>query len=226
MQEMQQQITASVNFRNKAHIAFTEWLWTCCRGEANTDAPRFDNMGGALITAGFFNMLVQNADVVPISDMTGIMEFAGIWKKRGRVFAAPGYYAFQMYSTADAYKPVKVDNTSGYYDVQHGVVRLPDIPHVPYLEIVGTLNQAGDELTLFCLNRDLTRDLPAEIAVDDFESKGDAKVEVLSSASLYDTNDEVRPQAVVPRQTTLEISPAPLQYTFRHESITRIILHK
>lgn len=226
MREMQQQIDASTHFKNKAHIAFTEWLWTCCRGEANADAPRFDNMGGALITAGFFNMLMQNADVVPISDMTGIMEFAGIWKKRGQVFAAPGYYAFRMYSTADAYTPVKVDSTSGYYDVQHGNTRLPEISHVPYLEIVGTLNKAGDELTLFCVNRDLTRDLPAQISVDGFRPRGDAKVEVLSSASLYDTNDEVRPQAVVPREVTLTVGSAPVQYTFGHESITRIILHK
>jgi alpha-N-arabinofuranosidase len=183
-------------------------------------------MGGALITAGFFNMLIQNADIVPISDMTGIMEFAGIWKKRGQVYAVPGYYAFQMYSTADAYTPVKVDSTSGYYDMQRGITRLPDVPHVPYLEIVGALNRSGDELTLFCVNRDLTRDLPAQIAVDGFQPEGNAKVEVLSSASIYDTNDEVRPQAVVPRQTNLEIRAAALQYTFRHESITRIILHK
>ena len=92
--------------------------------------------------------------------------------------------------------------------------------------MVGTLNQAGNELTLFCVNRDLTRDLPTEIAVDGFQPKGVAKVEVLSSASIYDTNDEVRPQAVVPRQTTLPLTTGLLQYTFRHESVTRIVLHR
>lgn len=227
MREMQQQIDQSPNFKDKAHIAFTEWLWVCCGGRGNNaDAPRFDNMGGALTTAGFFNMLLENADIVPISDMTGIMEFAGIWKKRGQVYAAPAYYAFQMYSTADAYVPVKVDSDSGFYDVRHGITRLPDIQNVPYLEMVGTLNQAGNELTLFCVNRDLTRDLPAEIAVDGFQPKGVAKVEVLSSASIYDTNDEVRPQAVVPRQATLPLTTGLLQYTFRHESVTRIVLHR
>ena len=226
MHEMQDQINQSPNFKDKAHIAFTEWLWVCCRGEANADAPRFDNMGGALTTAGFFNMLFRNADIVPISDMTGIMEFAGIWKKRGQVYASPAYYAFQMYSTADAYIPVEVQSDGGHYDVHHGVTRLPEIPDVPYLEIVGTLNKTGDRLTLFCLNRDLTRDLPASISIDGFQPSGPASVETLSSASIYDTNDEVRPKAVTPVQTSLKTGNGPLQYTFRHESITRIELQR
>ncbi len=38
--------------------------------------------------------------------MTGIMEFAGIWKKRSQVFATPAYYVFKMYASADADKLV------------------------------------------------------------------------------------------------------------------------
>jgi alpha-N-arabinofuranosidase len=226
LHHMQDQIDRSPNFKGKAHIAFTEWLWVCCRDEANADAPRFDNMGGALTTAGFFNMLIENADVVPISDMTGIMEFAGIWKKRGRVYASPAYYVFQMYSTADAYVPVGVQSDVGHYEVHHGITRLPEIPDVPYLDIVGTLNNAGDRLTLFCLNRDLRRDLPASISVDGFQPKGQASVETLSSTSIYDRNDEVRPKAVAPMHATVETGNGPLRYTFRHESITRIELRR
>ena len=92
----QQQIDEHPAFAHRAHVAFTEWLFI-----GNRDGvPSFRNMGGAVDTAGFFNMLMRNADVVPISDMTGIMEFAGIWKSRGQVYGAPGYYAFRMYSTA------------------------------------------------------------------------------------------------------------------------------
>ncbi len=226
MHEMQDQINQSPNFKDKAHIAFTEWLWVCCRGDAHADAPRFDNMGGALTTAGFFDMMIQNANVVPVSDMTGIMEFAGIWKKRGQVYAAPGYYAFQMYSTADAFAPVKVETDSGHYDVHHGITRLPEISNVPYIEVVGTLNKQGDTLTLFCLNRDLTRDIPASIAIGGFQAKGEAKMETLSAASIYDTNNEMHPQAVAPVQTTVAVGSKQLLYTFRHESVTRIVLHR
>ena len=80
---MQSQIDQTAGYRGKAHLAFTEWLWVCCDGKEAPDAPRWDNMAGAVTTAGFLNMLLQNANIVPISDMTGIIEFAGMWKKRG-----------------------------------------------------------------------------------------------------------------------------------------------
>ncbi|MGH9582322.1 MAG: alpha-L-arabinofuranosidase C-terminal domain-containing protein, partial [Bryobacteraceae bacterium] len=95
LQEMQAQINRSPNFRNRAHIAFTEWLFTCC-GNRPPDAPRFDDMGGAIDAAGFLNMLMRHSAIVPVSDMTGIVEFAGISERRGEVFAAPAYYAFRM----------------------------------------------------------------------------------------------------------------------------------
>ena len=120
------------------------------RAVENADAPRYDNMGGAVAAGGFFNMLLQNANIVPISDMTGIIEFAGIWKKHSLVYATPSYYAFRMYSTADIETPVAVDNSSGTYDVHGGITRLPDIANVPFLDVVAALNAAGDKLTLFC----------------------------------------------------------------------------
>src|SRR5262249_53229724 len=74
--------------------AFTEWLFW-----APSDAyPRYDNMAGAIGTGGFLNMLMRNAPIVPIADMTGLIEFGGIWKKRGQVFGVPAYWAFRMYS--------------------------------------------------------------------------------------------------------------------------------
>ena len=76
-------------------------------------------------TAGLFNMLMRNADIVPISDMTGIMEFAGIWKSRGQVYGAPGYYAFRMYSTAHPATPVEAVSDAGSYSVKNGVAAAP-----------------------------------------------------------------------------------------------------
>ena len=156
LRSMQAQINESANFRDKAHIAFTEWLFVCCGRDA-ANAPRYDNMGGAVAAGGFFNMLIQNADIVPISDMTGIIEFAGIWKKRARVYGTPSYYAFRMYSSADADVAVDVHSNSENYDVHQGVTRLPEIADVPYLDTVAVLNKAGNRLTLFCVNRHLTR---------------------------------------------------------------------
>jgi alpha-L-arabinofuranosidase len=224
LRAMQEQINKNENFRDKAHIAFTEWLYVCCGG-GNADAPRFDNMGGAIGAAGFFNMLIQNADIVPVSDMTGIVEFAGIWKKRGRVYAAPSYYAFRLYSTADIETPAAAQSTAGTYDVHRGVTRLPEIANVPYLDVVAALNKDKSTLTLFCVNRSLDRDIPATITLDGFAAAGKAEVESLSGESIYEGNSEISPTAVTPVHSSVDVGSAPLTHTFKHESVTRIELH-
>ncbi len=174
LRAMQEQIDESANFHDKAHLAFTEWLFVCCNGRA-ADAPRWDNMAGAVATGGFFNMLIRNADIVPVSDMTGIIEFAGIWKKRGRVFGTPAYYTFQMYSSAQPDVAVEVENNSGHYDVHQGVTRLPEIRDVPYLDTVAVMNKVKGRLTLFCVNRHLTQDLAATISITGFAARGTAQ---------------------------------------------------
>jgi alpha-N-arabinofuranosidase len=223
LRAMQRQIDQNTNFRGKAQIAFTEWLFICCdRGPA--DAPRYDNMGGAVAAGGFFNMLLQNADIVPISDMTGIIEFAGIWKKRGRVYGTPTYYAFQMYSTADADATVAVENNFQTYDVHGGISRFPEIRTVPYLDTVAATNKRGDRLTIFCINRHLTEDIPVTISLNGFDAKANGAVESLYASSIYEGNDEVRPESIKPVQSSVIVERSQLRYTFRHESVTRIDL--
>jgi alpha-L-arabinofuranosidase len=222
LRAMQAQIDET-KFRNKAHLAFTEWLVVCCE-HGSVDAPRYDNMGGAITAAGFFNMLIQNADIVPISDMTGIIEFAGIWKKRGRVYGTPAYYAFRLYSTADTDTSVAVENNSKRYDVHHGITRLPEIPDVPYIEVVAAINEKKDRLTIFCVNRHLNQDIPATISLRGFNARPTGTVQLLNASSIYQSNDEVQPDFISPVESTVHVVNSQAYYTFRHESLTRIEL--
>ncbi|MBV9224686.1 MAG: hypothetical protein JOY85_11685 [Acidobacteriaceae bacterium] len=223
LKAMQKQINSTEGYKDKVHIAFTEWLFWCCEPGGNK-APSFTNMGGAVTAGSFLNMLMQNADVVPVSDMTGLIEFAGIWKKRGRVYAAPSYYAFRMYSTAQADQLVEVHSNAKHYDVEGGITRLPDINHVPYLDVVAATDQANDRLTVFCVNRHLTDDIPATMIISGFAPAESAAVQSLYSDSIYDVNDEEKPEAIKPRESSVTVAGDRLQYTFRHESITRIDL--
>ncbi|WP_049961271.1 alpha-L-arabinofuranosidase C-terminal domain-containing protein [Pseudacidobacterium ailaaui] len=222
LKAMQQQINQVPAFANKTHIAFTEWLFI----GRQPGTPNFSNLGGAMDTAGFFNMLMRNSSIVPIADMTGIMEFAGIWKKRSQVYATPGYYVFKMYSSAHASRPVRVEANSGSYSVQHGVGRIPDIPNVPYLDVVAALNGVGDQLFLFVVNRSLNTDIPAEIGVTGFRAKGTAEIQTLHSASIADENNEDDPEAVIPVESQERIMQGGFEHVFPHESVTRIVLHK
>lgn len=221
LKEMQQQINSVPAFADKAHIAFTEWLFIGNR----PGTPSFRNMGGAIDAAGFFNILMRNTSIVPISDMTGIMEFAGIWKARSQVFAAPSYYAFRMYSTAHATRPVKVETQAGSYSVRHGVGRIPDISNVPYLDVVAALNDKSDTLTLFCVNLSIDTDIPADIKVAGFTAAA-ADVQTLRASSISDGNDEDDPERVVPETTQERIAQSGLRHVFPHESVTRIVLKR
>lgn len=216
LKDMRSQIQSTPGAQG-VKTAFTEWLfWS----SENSGAPRFDNMGGAIATAGFLNMLMRVADFVPVSDMTGIMEFGGIWKKRGRVFGVPAYWAFTLYSGADATRPVAVNSDVGTYSVTEGTSRLPNIDHVPYLDIVAALNNAGDKLTLFCVNRHLTRDIAADIVIDGFRPAAKASARTLYADSILEKNDELNPNAIVPQPVELAVASSNLHYTFRHESVT------
>lgn len=226
LRAMQAQINESPNFHDKAHIAFTEWLFACCGGQGAEDAPRFDNLGGAVDAAGFLNMLIENADIVPVSDMTGIVEFAGIWKKRSQVYGTPAYYAFQMYSTADLDSPVSAESNCKQYNVQQGVKRLPDIANVPYLDVVAAINQAGTRLTIFCVNRHLDQDIPSRLSVAGFHAAKVAEIETLQAPSIYEINDEIRPRTITPSHTSVQLSGDLLTHTFPRASVTRIELER
>ena len=217
-----EQIDQNPAFAGKAHIAFTEWLFI----GRQPGTPTFTNMGGAIDTAGFFNMLMRNSSIVPISNMTGIMEFAGIWKKRSQVYAAPGYYVFRMYSTAHPNRLIKVHTESGRYSVQHGVGRLPDIADVPYLDVVGALNEKMDTLTLFCVNRSLDTDIPAAIQLAGFTAGSDAQIQTLEGSSIDDTNNEDDPEHVVPMRTEAHLTTNSLRHVFPHESVTVLVFHR
>lgn len=222
LEDDQKQIDSFPAFAQKAHVAFTEWLFI---GE-RPGTPSFTNMGGAVDTGGFFNMIMRHASIVPVSDMTGIMEFAGIWKKRSQVYAAPGYYVFRMYSTAHAVRPVQVETDSGSYSVKNGVGRLPDIADVPYLDVVAATTADGNRLTLFCVNRSLDRDLPTNIDISGFSAASTAEIQTLHANYISEGNDEDDPDRVVPVSTAEPVHGSSLHHVFPHESVTVITFKK
>ncbi len=216
---MKQQIDADPKTRGQIQLAFTEWLFAAPAAQA----PMFDNFGGALCTAGFLNVLMRVADFTPVSDMTGLIEFGGIWQKHGRVYGVPAYWAFRMYSNADAAKLVDTKVTVAQYDVDEGVRRLPKIPGVPYLDVVAALNADGSKLTLFCVNRHLTRDLPTSVQLTGFTASA-ARGQQLTAASLYAANDDVQPTAIVPADLNLSIHGTKFDHVFPSRSVTVIEL--
>ena len=220
LHQMSEQIRSYAWARDRVKTAFTEWLFW-----APPDArlPRYDNMGGAICTGGFLNMLLRNADLVPISDMTGLVEFGGIWKKRGRVFGTPAYYVFRMYSGTQPHRSVEARTTVASYGVDEGNRRIPDIENVPWLDVSAALDATGHRLMLYCVNRSLKEPIAAQIRIAGFKPEGDAAVSLVRASSIYDRNTEEQPAAITTDQTHEPVSGS-LGHTFAPASVTVISL--
>jgi len=213
------QIDANPAARGKVKLAYTEWLFWA---PEDSDYPRWDNLGGAVVGAGWMNMLLGHADFVPVSDMTGLLEFAGIYKKRGRVFVTPQYWAFWLYSNFAGDTPVETRTEVSEYDVHRGERRVPEISDVPDLDVLATSDSHGSSLTLFVVNRDWRKSIPATIRIEDFAAGSQATVHTLNADSILATNDEEHPERVRPVETSIRLTGSNLRYEFPAHSVTAI----
>jgi alpha-N-arabinofuranosidase len=203
-----------------SRVAFTEWLMV---SDTHT-APHFTNLGGALFAGGFLNMAMRNSDVVSISDMTGIVEFGGIWKKREQVYGAPAYWVLREYARTKPHWLMDVVSDTPTYSIAHGINRLPEIKNVPYLDCSAAEAEPKDSLILTCVNRHLTRPLEAEIDLRAFSiSPGTANATTIAGESILSENDEEEPSRVAPVSHSISFQRGkPLHYTFPNASVTVI----
>ena len=228
LDHMQAQMDAVPGYKGTAHFAVTEWLFNSKgAGERNftNESPSSRNEGGAVMIASTFNTYFRHNSQVKLVDMTGLMEFAGIWKRREQVFASPAYYVFQMYSSAKGETVLPVTTNSGTYSVKNGTLGYEDVSDVPYIDVVATRSPDKRSITLFCVNRSLINDTPTAIDLGTSAITGEAKVEQIAAVSRYVMNDEVEPKRVVPQVSSLNVvRNKPLNITLPHESVTIIRL--
>lgn len=199
-------------------VAFTEWLLV---SDSHT-GPRFSNMGGGLFAAGFLNMLMRTSDVVTVSNMTGILEFGGIWKKREQVYGAPSYWVLRAYASTHPHTLLDVKSDSPTYTISKGITRLPEIAGVPFLDTVAAESEDRTKLILLCVNRHLTR--PAKALIDLRSlgvAKGSANVTVIEGENILSENDERDPGQIAPKSHTLQFV-GELDYTFPNASVVVI----
>lgn len=219
LEPVKAQIDARPDARGKVKLAYTEWLFWAPEG---SDYPRWDNMGGAVLGAGWMNMLLSHADFVPVSDMTGLVEFAGIYQKRGRVYVTPQYWAFWLYSNFAGDTPVETRTEVSEYDVHGGERRVPEISNVPNLDVLATSDSQKSVLTLFVVNRDWRKPIAATIRIDDFTPGTQGSVRTLNADSILSGNDEEHLDRVHPVVTKLPISGNSFRYEFPAHSVTAI----
>lgn len=224
--KVEAQVDEHPELKGKVHLAVTEWLFNSKGfGERNftDESPSWLNEGGAVMAAGFLNTVLRHTAEIKITDMTGIMEFAGIWKRREQVFAVPAYYVFKMYTAVKGDTVLPVSSDSGSYNVKGGVRPLDDVADIPYIDVVVTRSADGSRLTLLCVNRSLNQDVPVNFDLGQLRATAAAEVEQISATNRYEQNDEVEPLHIVPVPGSIaKPGVGPLAITLPHESVTVI----
>jgi len=204
--------------RPKVQFAFTEWLM----GANSRTVPNYNNMGGAVLAGGFLNAMMRNSDAVSIANMTGIVEFGGIWKKREQVYVSPAYWVLRTYANARPHTLLRVESTSPTFNISKGVTQLPEITSAPYLDVVAAQSEDGSKLVLLCVNRHVTRPESAVIDLSSFAvDSGPAQVTTIAGDGVLAENDEYNPYRVT-AVTHTERFTAKHTYTFPNASVTVI----
>lgn len=224
--QMQDQVNAIPALRDKVHFALTEWLFNS-RGKGervfNNASPNWGNEGGALMAAGMFNTMIRTNPDVSFADMTGILEFAGIWKRKEQVYGTPAYYTFRLYTSVkgDTILPVRTD--SGQYGVRGAVQPSENMDGIPYVDVVAGLSPDRRILTLFCINRGLSKDTPVRFDLGWFHPEGQVEVQTVRAASRYEQNDETAPRRVVPEASSFPVAGSgAISYTLPPESVVEL----
>ena len=204
--------------RPKLKFAFTEWLMIT----NSKTVPNYNNVGGALFAGGFLNAMMRKSDTVTIADMTGILEFGGIWKKREQVYASPAYWVLRSYAQASPRSLLEISSTSPTYSISKGVVQLPEVVGAPYLDVVAAESEDKSKLVLFCVNRNLTRPERASL---DFSAlgkvSGPARVTTVEGDGILAENNEYNPERITAVTHTESLANRS-NYTFPNASVTVI----
>ncbi len=173
-------------------LAFTEWLMITF----THNLPNYNNLGGALFAGGFLNTMLRKSGDVSLADMTGILEFGGIWKKKEQVYASPAYWVLRSYAQAHPHLLLQTASDSPTFSISKGVTQLPEVKDAPYLDVVAAESEDRTALLLFCVNRNPGRPEAATFDLGSFHLSNLAQVTTVTGDGLLEQNDEFHPERV------------------------------
>lgn len=203
----------------KATLAFTEWQFWSPR----SNDLRFNNMGGAVNAAAFFGMLARRAQDVPVSNMSNLVQFAGIHRQRGKTFVTPSYYVAKMFFETAGSRIVPLSIEAPGYDVVGGNRRIPNIEDVPEVEAVSFLSADGKTLRIMVWNRTADRAIPITYTLHGFKATA-ASVSMLSSPSVSDANSPETGNSIRPQEYVLHNLEEDISMPMPAHSVAMIVL--
>jgi alpha-L-arabinofuranosidase len=190
----------------KLWLSFDEWnVWYReRRGDAvdgkKTEAPHLleeiYNLEDALLVGGLINSLVRNADRVKLACLAQLVNvIAPIMTNRDGLFQQTIYYP---YSWAIQFARGAALNLL----VESSTYEVAGLDQVPHVDVAGSFNSSNGSVSLFLLNRDLSKAHEVEILWEDRPPARVLNASLLTGDDLKASNSFQAPQRVAPQPFT------------------------
>jgi alpha-L-arabinofuranosidase len=187
----------------KLWLSFDEWnVWYRKRNGDDVNgheqvAPHLleevYNLEDALLTGGFVNTLLRNADRVKLACLAQLVNvIAPIMTNANGLYRQTIYYPYSWGLQMARGEVLNVLSESPTYDV-------PGIGKVPYLDVVGTFAKENGNACLFILNRDLSNAHQVDVVWEDAPPSRVLTSMVLTGNDLKASNGFDAPKNVVPQ---------------------------
>ncbi|HKT90397.1 MAG TPA: alpha-N-arabinofuranosidase [Candidatus Sulfotelmatobacter sp.] len=191
----------------KLWLSFDEWnVWYRTTGGDDVDGHRKEaphlleevyNLEDALLVGGLINSLVRNADRVKIACLAQLVNvIAPIMTNADGLYLQTIYYPYSwgLQFAKGAVLNLLVESPT--YDVE-------GLDKVGYIDVAGALDHDDRKLSLFILNRDLSKAHDVEIVWEDSAPARVATASLLTGDDLKASNSFAAPKKVAPRSFTV-----------------------
>lgn len=187
----------------KLWLSFDEWnVWYRARGgdalngheqEAPHLLEEVYNLEDGLLVGGIVNTLMRNADRIKIACLAQLVNvIAPIVTNEKGLLRQTIYYPYSWALQWARGNVLQILVESSTYEVS-------ELGHVPYVDVAGTLSLEDGKVSLFILNRDLTKAQTVEINWQDRTPGKVLNSTVLTGSDLKAFNSFEAPQRVAPQ---------------------------
>jgi alpha-N-arabinofuranosidase len=186
-------------------LSFDEWnVWYRVRSKSDMDGRRQEaphlleeiyNLEDALLVGGLLNSLMRHSDRVRIACLAQLVNvIAPIMTNENGFYRQTIFFPYRWaleYAKGSALE-LLVENGPTY--------EVPSFGQVPYVDVAGTLDPSSGMVSVFILNRDLSKPHQLEITWEDQPAGRGVTSLVLTGSDLKAVNGFDAPQRVKPQE--------------------------
>jgi alpha-N-arabinofuranosidase len=230
------QVRYNQNISHPIHVAYDEWnVWFREKSSESQLEERY-TLADALAVATYLNGFIRHCRTVKIANYAQLVNvIAPIFTSKEGLFLQTIYHPLHLYVnyTQDVALDVHVDcdtfTFSPEQETSPWAHRVADLGPFKLLDVTATCDEAGHQLTLAVVNRDLERSHTTTVQLVDTAAQLDVIAYEVNGPHPDVVNSFTQPNTVTAqkKQFTLEASGASSQnftYTFPAHSLTLLQL--